>query len=81
MKKISRTKKDEIINNICDFNLEKLIYNLDELKIFSKEKGRIKELKNNNEFMTNNSLLYKNGGNSYNRIKDELSQIVNELNK
>ena len=80
MKNIPEIKKNEIIVNIADFNLKKLIYNLGKLKILSKEKGKLKELKNKTEFMVKNKLKYKNGENSFDTIESDLRNILTEIN-
>lgn len=80
MKNIPEIKKNEIIDNIKDFNLKKLIYNLGKLKIFSEEKGKLKEIKNKTEFMVRNKLKYKNGEYSFDTIESVLRNILTEVN-
>jgi hypothetical protein len=80
MENLNEVKKNEIIRNICDFNLKKLISNLNDLKNFSKEKSKLKILKNKQEFMVNNKLQYKNGENSYNFIENDLKNILKKIN-
>lgn len=76
MKKINQYKKEEIIKNIRDFDLKKLIYNLNRFKIFSKEKGMLKEYKNRIRFLVRNKIQ---GKSNFFSIEDSLRIIVENI--